>query len=71
MTREIIEVPVLYGVSLDQIKSALASFSGCVVDHSKVQAEEMLFVECQAEDGWAVRERLESIKTERPGIHRF
>ena len=62
MTREIIELPAYHGVSLDDIKSALASFPDCVVDHADDEPEEVLFIHCQAEDGWAIRERLESIR---------
>jgi len=62
MTREIIELPAYHGVSLDDIRSALASFPDCVVDQTECEADEVLFIQCQAEDGWAIRERLESIR---------
>jgi hypothetical protein len=62
MTREIIELPAYQGVSLDDIKSALASFPDCVVDQPEGEPEEILFIQCQAVDGWAIRERLESIR---------
>ena len=61
MTREIIELPAYLGVSADDIKNALASFPDCVVDQSEGEPVEVLFIRCQAEDGWAIRERLESI----------
>jgi len=61
MTKEIIEVHPTPGITVEQLAKALTDFHGCQIEQTRSEGVHMLYVECDAKEGWIVRNTIERL----------
>ena len=61
MTKEIIEVPSYPGITVEQVEQALTKFPSCLIEQTHSEGVHRLYVECDANEGWIIRNTIERL----------